>query len=45
MAGPTAASVPVLILYIFVQRYVIEGVARSGIKTLIQFREDSARAS
>ena len=25
-------SVPVLILYVFVQRYVIEGVARSGIK-------------
>ena len=24
--------VPVLILYVFVQRYVIEGVARSGIK-------------
>jgi hypothetical protein len=25
MTGPTAASGPVLILYIFVQRYVIEG--------------------
>ncbi len=25
-------SVPVLILYIFVQRYIIEGVASSGIK-------------
>ena len=32
MAGATLASVPVLVLYIFVQRYVIEGVARSGIK-------------
>lgn len=32
MTGATVASVPVLILYIFVQRYVIEGVARSGIK-------------
>jgi multiple sugar transport system permease protein len=32
MAGATLASVPVLILYIFVQRYVIEGVASSGIK-------------
>jgi multiple sugar transport system permease protein len=32
MAGATLASLPVLVLYIFVQRYVIEGVARSGIK-------------
>jgi len=32
MAGATMAAVPVLILYIFVQRYVIEGVASSGIK-------------
>ncbi|MEI8406951.1 MULTISPECIES: carbohydrate ABC transporter permease [unclassified Kribbella] len=32
MTGATVASVPVLILYVFVQRYVIEGVARSGIK-------------
>lgn len=32
MAGATMASLPVLVLYIFVQRYVIEGVARSGIK-------------
>ncbi|MFC0628069.1 carbohydrate ABC transporter permease [Kribbella deserti] len=32
MTGATVASIPVLILYIFVQRYVIEGVARSGIK-------------
>jgi len=32
MAGATIASVPVLILYIFVQRYIIEGVATSGLK-------------
>jgi multiple sugar transport system permease protein len=32
MAGATLASLPVLVLYVFVQRYVIEGVARSGIK-------------
>jgi multiple sugar transport system permease protein len=32
MAGATVAAVPVLILYVFVQRYIIEGVARSGIK-------------
>ena len=32
MAGATIASVPVLILYMFVQRYIIEGVASSGIK-------------
>jgi multiple sugar transport system permease protein len=32
MAGATVAAVPVLILYVFVQRYVIEGVANSGIK-------------
>lgn len=32
MAGAALASLPVLVLYVFVQRYVIEGVARSGIK-------------
>jgi multiple sugar transport system permease protein len=32
MAGATVAAVPVLILFIFVQRYVIEGVASSGLK-------------
>jgi multiple sugar transport system permease protein len=32
MAGATLAAVPVLILYIFVQKYVIEGVATSGLK-------------
>lgn len=32
MAGAALASIPVLIIYVFVQRYVIEGVASSGIK-------------
>lgn len=32
MAGASIASIPVLILYIFVQRYIIEGVATSGLK-------------
>ena len=32
MAGAAIAAIPVLILFIFVQRYVIEGVASSGIK-------------
>lgn len=32
MAGACVAAIPVLILYIFVQRYVIEGVANSGLK-------------
>lgn len=32
MAGGVIASVPVLLLFIFAQRYVTEGVARSGIK-------------
>ena len=32
MAGAAIAAIPVLILYTFVQRYVIEGVASSGIK-------------
>jgi multiple sugar transport system permease protein len=32
MAGAAMAAIPVLLLYIFVQRYVIEGVASSGIK-------------
>jgi len=32
MAGATIASVPVLILYVFLQRYIIEGVATSGLK-------------
>ena len=32
MAGAVIASVPVLILYAFAQRFVIEGVSRSGLK-------------
>ena len=32
MAGATIASVPVLIIYIVLQRYIIEGVATSGLK-------------
>jgi multiple sugar transport system permease protein len=32
MAGAMLAAVPVLAIYIFVQRYVIEGVASSGVK-------------
>jgi multiple sugar transport system permease protein len=32
MAGAMLAAIPVIILYSFVQRYVIEGVASSGVK-------------
>lgn len=32
MAGACVAAVPVLVLYAFVQRYVIDGVASSGLK-------------
>ncbi len=32
MAGAVIASLPVLILYMFAQRFVIEGVSRSGLK-------------
>ena len=32
MAGASLAAVPVLILFVFVQRYVIQGVASSGLK-------------
>ena len=32
MAGATLASIPVLILFVFLQRFIIEGVARSGVK-------------
>lgn len=32
MAGAVLASIPVLILFMFAQRYVIEGVSRSGLK-------------
>ncbi|MFG1946590.1 carbohydrate ABC transporter permease [Nonomuraea sp. NPDC048826] len=32
MAGAVLASVPVLVLFVIAQRYVIEGVSRSGLK-------------
>jgi multiple sugar transport system permease protein len=32
MAGGMLASIPVLIIYVFAQRYIIEGVSRSGLK-------------
>jgi multiple sugar transport system permease protein len=32
MTGAAIASVPVLLLYVFSQRFIIEGVSRSGIK-------------
>ena len=32
MAGAVVASVPVLLLYLLAQRFVIEGVSRSGVK-------------
>jgi multiple sugar transport system permease protein len=32
MAGAVVASVPVLILFVFLQRFIIEGVSRSGVK-------------
>ena len=32
MAGAVVASVPVLVLFMFAQRFVIEGVSRSGLK-------------
>jgi multiple sugar transport system permease protein len=32
MAGGVIASIPVLVLYVIAQRYVIEGVARTGMK-------------
>ena len=32
MAGAVIASLPVLLLFIFLQRFIIEGVARSGVK-------------
>ena len=32
MAGGVLASIPVLLIYLFAQRYIIEGVSRSGLK-------------
>ena len=32
MAGAVIASVPVLVMFVFLQRFIIEGVSRSGLK-------------
>jgi multiple sugar transport system permease protein len=32
MAGGVIASIPVLIVFFIAQRYIIEGVSRSGLK-------------
>jgi multiple sugar transport system permease protein len=32
MTGALLASVPVLLLYLLAQRFIIEGVSRSGLK-------------
>jgi len=32
MAGATIAAVPVLTLYVIIEKYMIEGVATSGLK-------------
>ena len=32
MAAATVALIPVLILFVFLQRYFVEGIATSGIK-------------
>jgi multiple sugar transport system permease protein len=32
MAGAVVASVPVLLLFAFLQRFIVEGVSRSGLK-------------
>jgi multiple sugar transport system permease protein len=32
MAGAVIASVPVLVIFVFLQRFIIEGVSRSGVK-------------
>lgn len=32
MAGAMVASVPVLVIYLFAQKYIIQGVSRSGLK-------------
>jgi multiple sugar transport system permease protein len=32
MTGGVIASIPVLILYVFAQKYIIQGVSRSGLK-------------
>ena len=32
MAGAMLASIPALVLFVLAQRYIIEGVSRSGLK-------------
>jgi multiple sugar transport system permease protein len=32
MAGAVIASIPVLLIFVFLQRFIIEGVSRSGVK-------------
>jgi multiple sugar transport system permease protein len=32
MAGAVVVAVPVLIIYVFLQRYIVESVASTGIK-------------
>ena len=32
MAGAVLASIPALLLFVLAQRYIIEGVSRSGLK-------------
>lgn len=32
MAGATVAELPILVLYVFLQRYIIDGIATSGVK-------------
>ena len=32
MAGAVIASVPVLLIFVLAQRYIIEGVSRTGLK-------------
>jgi multiple sugar transport system permease protein len=32
MAGAVIASIPVLVIFVFLQRFIIEGVSRSGVK-------------
>ena len=32
MAATTLSIIPVVVLFLFAQRYIVEGIARSGIK-------------
>lgn len=33
LAGLVLAIVPIIVLYIFIQRYIVEGVTRGAVKT------------